>query len=91
MHVLTVVSRPNSGSLSHVIAHRFNDGIHDARHTYELADLMQNILTLAGHLQIWHNSSNSAGPNGDQNQNNFNVEKDVAAFHFFRPSFGWLW
>ena len=91
MHVFTVVSHPKSDPLSHAIAHRFNVGVHDVRHTFELAELMQKILTLAGLLQIWHNSSLILGPNGDQSQNNFNVEKDAAAFHFFHPCFGCLW
>ncbi len=39
MHVLVVLSHPNSNSLSHATAQRFMEGVIEAGHTCELADL----------------------------------------------------
>ena len=39
MHVLTVLDHPDAGSFSHAVAQRFTQGIKDAGHTGELADL----------------------------------------------------
>ena len=39
MHVLVVLSHPNSNSFSHATAQRFMEGVIEAGHTCELADL----------------------------------------------------
>ncbi|MEM9332658.1 MAG: NAD(P)H-dependent oxidoreductase [Pseudomonadota bacterium] len=39
MHVLTVLDHPNKDSLSHAVAGRFMEGVREAGHSAELADL----------------------------------------------------
>jgi len=39
MHVLTVIDQPNPESFTHAAAARFNEGVAEAGHTFEIADL----------------------------------------------------
>ena len=39
MHVLTVLDHPDSNSFSHAVAARFTEGLIEAGHTFEIADL----------------------------------------------------
>jgi len=39
MHVLTVIDQPNPNSFTHAAVKRFNDGVVEAGHTFEVVDL----------------------------------------------------